>query len=182
MSPLAGQVPAGPASDPLAQLRDIHLPEDAISQLPTAPGWWILALTLIVVSITMIVIWRRHRVRNRYRGEAQALLANLTAGEQAAQPFVQSINTLLKRAALAAYPDSTSATQFGEQWVRFLQNSAPQLTMPNDVEDYLINSSYQRPQSESNAIQIQQQVLTYAHQWLSQHLSERRLKRREANT
>ncbi|MEC8428778.1 MAG: DUF4381 domain-containing protein, partial [Pseudomonadota bacterium] len=60
MSPLAGQVPVGPTSDPLAQLRDIHLPEDAISQLPTAPGWWILALTLIVVSITMIVIWRRH--------------------------------------------------------------------------------------------------------------------------
>jgi len=181
MPPLAAQNSAAASSDPLAQLRNIHLPEDTISQLPTAPGWWILALTLILMSACAIVIWRRHQARNRYRGRAQALLSNLIAGEQDAQTFVQSINTLLKRAAMAAYPGIDSSTQFGKPWVQFLQRSAPQLTMPDAVQDYLINSSYQRPQAQIESVQSQQQVLNYTNQWLSQHLSERRLMRREVN-
>lgn len=180
MSPLGSQTPS-PAADPLAQLRDIHLPQESISQLPSAPGWWLLALMLGAAGVTTFIFWRRQQQRNRYRGQAQALLSQLIAGEQDAAQFIQSINTLTKRAARAAYPDIACSTYFGADWTRFLKHSAPKLAMPEAVEDYLINSSYRPPQVDSDAMHTQQLVLDYTLLWVQQHLSQRRLLRREAN-
>ena len=45
--------------DPLAQLRDIHLPE-AISVWPPAPGWWVLFIGIIALLATLAYYWRNH--------------------------------------------------------------------------------------------------------------------------
>ena len=37
-------------SDPLQQLRDVHLPPDP-SWWPPAPGWWILAAVIAVIIL-----------------------------------------------------------------------------------------------------------------------------------
>jgi hypothetical protein len=47
--------------DPLAALRDIHLPE-AVSFWPLAPGWWIalgIMVGLAVAILALIVLRRR---------------------------------------------------------------------------------------------------------------------------
>lgn len=60
-------------TDPLAQLRDIHLP-DAIGLWPLAPGWW---LAIIITLICIALLWRffiQKKSARAYRVTAQALL------------------------------------------------------------------------------------------------------------
>ena len=49
--------------DPLAQLRDIHLP-DTGGFWPPAPGWWLLAL-LSLTALALAVLWWRRHLRRR---------------------------------------------------------------------------------------------------------------------
>ena len=49
--------------DPLAQLRDIHLP-DGVAWWPPAPGWWLLLLLLAVIGA---LIWRYRQQQARKR-------------------------------------------------------------------------------------------------------------------
>ena len=55
------------AADPLAELRDIHLPE-AVGYWPLAPGWWLLLVSALVLA--GLIVWT---VR-RYRRNATALV------------------------------------------------------------------------------------------------------------
>ncbi|MEX2327800.1 MAG: DUF4381 domain-containing protein, partial [Pseudomonadales bacterium] len=61
------------AADPLAQLRDIHLPAP-IEAWPPAPGWIVLAiLALLFATAAIVFLYGRWR-RNQYRREGlQAL-------------------------------------------------------------------------------------------------------------
>ena len=59
--------------DPLAQLRDIHLP-DPVGFWPLAPGWWILGLLiLILLGVALRFLIKRYR-NNRYRKQALSKL------------------------------------------------------------------------------------------------------------
>ena len=64
--------------DPLAQLKDIHLP-DAVGLWPLAWGWWVLLILLVLIALTAFLMLRRHRQRNRYRAAALAELQQLVS-------------------------------------------------------------------------------------------------------
>ncbi|HAD08873.1 MAG TPA: hypothetical protein DCF62_05290 [Porticoccaceae bacterium] len=87
-------------SDPLAQLRDIHLPE-AIGWWPPAPGWWLLTLLLIAALGYALWWWRRRRARLYFRGQAHQLLVSCWRdyelnGED--RVFMDALLDVLKRA------------------------------------------------------------------------------------
>ncbi len=90
--------------DPLAQLRDIHLPE-AIGWWPPAPGWWILTL-LLLVSTTFTIRYLIRRRRQRYfRREARGLLTQCWTRYQLKsdhRQFVEDLFTLIRRAHLSS--------------------------------------------------------------------------------
>ncbi len=119
--------------DPLAQLKDIHLPEP-VGWWPLAWGWWLLmALILVVLAV---VLWRGHlrRRRQRYRRDALTLLERALLdfqreepGPEARRHYLQQVSQLLRRTALSALPtshQSALASLNGEQWLRFLDLSA----------------------------------------------------------
>ena len=109
--------------DPLAQLRDIHLPE-AISWWPPAPGWWILAIiVLLAVGGCTYYVFRYIR-RNRYRREAlQELLAlNKKMVGLSTRDSVEQLAILLRRVAIQTCGRETVAPLVGEEWLRFLDN------------------------------------------------------------
>jgi hypothetical protein len=85
------------ASDPLAQLRDIHLPEP-VSWWPPAPGWWILALLALCVVVTGAILVSRHYRNNTYRRQALAALEN-SYQQSAENPtlFCHQVLELLRR-------------------------------------------------------------------------------------
>ncbi len=109
-------------ADPLAQLRDIHLPEP-VSPWPPGPGWWALAAVLLaLLAAGTFWLWRRYR-RNAWRRSAQAALAAAhrewqQGGDQAR--YLQAVNAVLKRTALARFPREEVAGLSAERWEAFL--------------------------------------------------------------
>jgi hypothetical protein len=111
-----------PGLDPLAGLRDYHLPE-AVSWWPPAPGWWLLLALLLLVGLAL-AWWtlrlRRCRAAARQAAhELKALRAALTEQRDSAA-FIRGLSRLLRRYALAAFPGETAAALTGEDWLAFL--------------------------------------------------------------
>ncbi|OEO26398.1 hypothetical protein AX279_06145 [Pseudomonas sp. J237] len=122
--------------NPLDQLQPLIQP-DPISLWPPAPGWWLLAVLLPVV------LWALYRLLKKLRRNQAdkqpdisqdplrlAALSELEAlqkpydGMQAG-PWLQSLNSLLKRLCVQRYPDSQCHTLTSRQWLAFLDNRCP---------------------------------------------------------
>lgn len=110
--------------NPLANLRDIHLPAEA-GWWPPAPGWWILAALLLLLPLLWYG-WQRWNKRERspvYRRAALAELEQLHDSylrDQDSAAFVQGMSGLLKRVALQCYDPASVAALSGQQWGEFL--------------------------------------------------------------
>ena len=101
-------------ADPLAQLRDIHLPEP-VSWWPPAPGWWV-ALLLSLAAIFFVVYYlRKYWLQRRYRRVALLELGNFSLNdERNNQVLLEEISALLRRVALQAYGREKVAPLTGE--------------------------------------------------------------------
>jgi len=161
--------------DPLAQLKDIHLPEP-VSWWPLAWGWWLLIGLLLVLSVTGLWLWLRHRRRNRYRHQAlakleQAYQAYLETGDTAG--YLQNLNQLLRRALLSAWPapeNQRLTTLSGEHWLAFLDASLPGKTndFSQGVGRALLAGPYQpQPQADVEALH------KLGQEWLKHHRRDR---------
>ncbi|WP_159931255.1 DUF4381 domain-containing protein [Oceanicoccus sp. KOV_DT_Chl] len=154
-----------PEQDPLAQLRDIHLPE-AISAWPPAPGWWILALLLLIlVSLASYFIFKRIQA-NRYRRLAKKQLLALQQYSLQPQQYLQQLNALLKQTAMTAH--SVTATDIaqlsGKPWLEFLDQSANTDQFQHGAGKVLADGPY-APTTDANPEQLQQLAL----RWIKQH-------------
>ncbi len=139
-------------NDPLAQLRDIHLPPAietsplAIEAWPPAPGWWILAfLAALTILLSFYWLWNRWQ-RNKYRREAikelDGLLQSYAAHGDTAE-YLQDYQRLLKRVALTRYNRQDVANLTGESWVAFLDKSSDSNEFTMGDGQILIDGNYQ---------------------------------------
>lgn len=114
-----------PATDPLAQLRDIHLP-DTVGIWPPAPGWWILAILFIAAAVFAWHFCRSRRKASAYRRDASALLQQHWSDfvrEGNVRSYLQNLQVALRRIALSFDPSSAALT--GDDWLAFLDRSSP---------------------------------------------------------
>lgn len=110
--------------DPLQSLHPLREPPP-VGWWPPAPGWWLLAALLLALLIVLMSwAWQRHR-RNRYRRQAVEELVALRGANLSGSERVQRANAVLKRTALAAYPDGSVAALSGGDWIRFLGRTLP---------------------------------------------------------
>ena len=110
------------SADPLSALRDIHLPPDP-GFWPPAPGWWILALILVLAAIALG--WWRRSVARRRRPQREALqaladLRDALAQGEAPHRIASESASLLRRVALARFPRQRVAGLSGRPWLEFL--------------------------------------------------------------
>lgn len=110
--------------DPLANLKDIHLPEVG-SWWPPAPGWWVLAGLLLLAPLLWraLATWRKRTHAPRYHSAAQLELEQHyqhLRQHHDTPAFVQAVSALLKRVAMQCYPAQQVASLSGAQWADFL--------------------------------------------------------------
>lgn len=132
------------ASDPLAGLRDIHLPP-APGFWPPAPGWWLLGALLM--GAVLLGLWRLRAYRRR-RAPVRAALAALHAlrmrverGESDPK-LAAELSAILRRAALARYPRSRVASLSGERWLEFLDRTGKRKGFRNGPGACLTQAPY----------------------------------------
>jgi len=110
------------ATDPLAQLHDIILPEP-ISTLPIAIGWWILLFLSISLIIGAVWYYRQQRQRNAGKRAALKLLDQISHQyKQQTDPkhLLNALSQLLRRTAIAYFPKNKVAGLTGKAWLNFL--------------------------------------------------------------
>jgi uncharacterized protein DUF4381 len=110
-------------SDPLQQLRDVHLPPDP-SWWPPAPGWWILAalaFALLAWSVAQLIAAYRRRAPIRLtKSMLEMLYADFQAGRIDAIAYMHQSNELIKRLLVRAYRRRAYAPLAGQTWLEAL--------------------------------------------------------------
>ncbi|MBZ2168327.1 DUF4381 domain-containing protein [Marinobacter sp. F4216] len=147
--------------DPLSELRDIHLPETG-GFWPPAPGWWALALLLVILVIAGFWLARRHRQKNAWRRQASAEMAELEKNQVPDAQWFSQLNSLLKRAARQRYPDLHPEALSGEAWIAFLLDKAPgERIASRPVVEAMVHATWQ-PDTAGDP----HQALEFARRWL----------------
>ena len=107
--------------DPLAQLRDIHLPEP-VSWWPPAPGWWGLALVVPALFGLGAYILLRYLRKKRYR---KAALNELTLLRKNSDPrtALEQLAALLRRVAIQSFGRKEVVGLTGQKWLELLDRT-----------------------------------------------------------
>ena len=114
-----------PEENPLANLKDIHLPP-VLSWWPPAPGWWILTVLLVFLIVLCAWLLLRRYERNRPRFEALRILKELQVQYDKSQTELTTLRTLsqlLRRSALSFSKQEDVASLEGEEWLKFLDKT-----------------------------------------------------------
>lgn len=108
------------ATNPLDQLRDIHLPEP-ILWWPLAPGWWLLIIMAVVLAAWLVrILYNKYSAR-LYRRQALKRLDQLAQLES--QQQLRQLFELLKQTANSAYPALHPGSLGTAAFISFLSSS-----------------------------------------------------------
>lgn len=150
------------AGNPLANLRDIHLPEQ-ISWWPIAPGWWL----LIILSF-ILIIWfgyklrQRHQFRKTYR-YCQAELETIDQVYQNttdARAMLSEYSQLLRRLLILRLGRQHVASQTGKELLATLEEYALTEKLTEEHKALLIDGPYRKDLVISNYSEFKQAMDT----------------------
>jgi len=131
-------------TDPLAELRDIHLP-GAIQDWSPAPGWWLLGILVVVLTIFLTIRILRYWKSKQYRREGIRALQKLKEDYErspASTHYLQDYARLLKRVAFGCFSRDEVASLTGESWVAFLDLSGSTKEFSMGCGQILIEGNY----------------------------------------
>lgn len=149
----------------LAQLRDIHLPEP-IGWWPLAPGWYVVALLLLIAAYALVFFIRKYYLNGRAKRHALRLLASyqqqyLRDGN--GQLTSARVSELLKRVALIYFPRKRVASLQGKSWIAFLNETAKHVDF-NQIQLELLELPYHTRSQGNNLILL----FSLAKSWIRQ--------------
>jgi len=108
--------------DLLSQLRDIHTAAP-VPWWPPAPGWWVLAMLLLVLLVwvgrRLLGRYRVHKRRKQMLGWIDHLNVSVDPRRDP-QAYLSTLNRIFKLVALRAFPGQQCALLNGQEWVDFL--------------------------------------------------------------
>ncbi len=161
-------------ADPLAQLRDIHLPAD-IGWFPPAPGWWLLGLLLLAALVFGLWrVWILYKAK-AYRREALRELNALHSDWQHTsnpQQYLSGVNQLLKRVALRSFPRQTVASLSGPAWLEFLDQHWRKPPTQCFGENPLLSRLYALQSASIEDPLAADALNKLASEWIAQHRAE----------
>ena len=150
----------------LANLNDIVLVPPPL-WWPPAPGWYALALALLIIIIWSIYrSWHRYH-NNRYRRAAMAELKKIETEQDAY--VASSLPALLKRTALHAYPREQVAALSCGQWRGFLDQNCASEPFKGEAGDLLTKLAYHPGAIKNSDLQL---LLYSSKDWIKHHRAE----------
>jgi len=158
----------------LARLRDVHAPP-SVSWWPPASGWWWLAgglLLALTLSTLGGWLWHRGRQRRELLRELRRLHRRPPEDDSGRARELASLNTLLRRRALALAPTEEVAGLAGLAWLHFLDNTLEARTFSEGAGRILLDAPY-RPTVEAEAYD-REALFRLAERWLRQARRRRR--------
>jgi len=163
-------------SDPLAGLRDIHMPE-AIGWWPLAPGWWLL-LGLVVVLGVALWWWLRWRETQRnkpiifsHADIVKAALLELNALDQhpdssaSIRHLIIETSHILRRSAMQLDASGSVAGLTGEAWLKWLDSRWDRHDFTQTVGQTLIDAPYRNTALKTDDLDA---LLLTCRAWLEQ--------------
>lgn len=131
--------------EPLAQLKDIHLP-DPISWWPLAPGWYMVMVIILLMIFALFYLAYKRKINAKPKLQALDLLASYKQHyEQEGNTQVTSarVSELLRRVALVYYPRGQVASLHGESWIHFLNQTSKGVDF-TPVQAMLLESPFKK--------------------------------------
>ena len=129
------------------ELKDIHLPEP-ISWWPVAPGWWILATSILLIFIVFFIIRKIYLSRQLKRdicSELEKIKQQFQETQNKSQ-LAKSLSILLRRASITYFPANNIAGLTGRDWLLYLDttraNSSSSEKFQSDTGQILLNAPY----------------------------------------
>ena len=148
---------------------EIILPE-AVSWWPTAPGWKVLAVIIVILLLFLCVRWMKRWWRNRYRREAlrQLMQVQHHAGKQL-QEVVAVLPYYLKVTALQAYPRQDIASLSGDNWLAFLDKQYSAAAFSEGIGRKLLAVAYLPQEQWQLSEKDSEALISMSRLWISKH-------------
>lgn len=161
-------------SDPLSELRGLHLPNE-IGNWPPALGWWLLTLLSLILIVGGTVLLIRRIRKNAYRRAALKELALLeqqfqsaSASEFSSSAFQRALVELLKRTSLTAFPRTAVAGLSGEPWLISLDESANMQDFNSELGQHLVVGRFSEHPPTLD-VECAASLLRISRMWIKKH-------------
>jgi len=141
--------------NPLDNLRDIHIPSD-VSLWPPAPGWWILAVLVLLISFwTFNKLRAQHQKKQLFRATHTELddLENRFQEHQDKVRLIKEYSILLRRVAIVVFSRDSIAALTGSQWLTFLDQAIDEQYFNSNAGRLLIQIPYRRESNTETLIE-----------------------------
>lgn len=154
--------------DPLAKLRDIHMPEP-VSWWPPAPGWWLL-LASILLCVAGLGLWLKRRKAKQAPPKQfsqpevidQALCELDQLATADSNTVAAELSALLRRVAIALRPeDDHIAGLCGDAWLNWLDAQWDDRAFSEGEGRMLLDAAYR-----SDAAVNLEQLLQLVRRWI----------------
>ncbi|QWF72466.1 DUF4381 domain-containing protein [Methylomonas paludis] len=143
-------------------LRDIHLPEP-ISWWPPAPGWWLVAILVLILITLAGYLYRRAQQRIALQTAAKLLLAIRNNPDRDNLETLIALSAWLRRVAISTTPRSDVASLSGQDWLAFLDKSFTDAPFSQGVGQCLANAQYR--QSPPDTVEFAE-LFSLCERWL----------------
>ena len=141
----------GPSQLPL---KDIHLP-DPIGWWPIAPGWWILMLLIVLITVIAVLVVEALQTLCGQKVRTPRILKQLKANQDfTSRERMEILSVLIRRACLSTFPRrEQTAGLSGRNWLNFLDRSLNDGRFSGDEGKILLEAPYRKDASgDFNAV------------------------------
>ncbi|MEJ2140354.1 MAG: DUF4381 domain-containing protein [Gammaproteobacteria bacterium] len=142
-------------------LKELAYPE-AIPFWPQTTGWLVVGILLLVLLAGLAWRARRRWLRNSYRREALTSLEMMRSDPAR----VRQLPFLLRHAALAAYDRSSLASLRGDDWIRWLNQTAGREVFEHGAAETLDRLAYSKQEFAPDEIEP---LLAASRDWVRLH-------------
>jgi hypothetical protein len=149
------------SEDLLSQLADIHLPAQ-VSYWPPAPGWWVLAILLLIglvyLAYKLRIQAQQAKIRQYALAELDGCMAEYATADSSEPDanllrYVNAVNSVLRRVALVHFPNTDVAGLGGQAWVDFIRQKGDSSLLNEQIAAALSHGRFQtRVEVDSQAL------------------------------